>query len=403
MRILQLTKKFPYPLKDGESLAISYLAGALEAQGCELSLLSMNTCKHYSNPDQLPAGERHWESVQVQQVDTRIRPIAAIRHLLNDKSYHIGRFDHEGFRKKLIALLKRERFDVIQLETLYLTPYIDDIRRHSDAIVALRTHNVEHEIWERMVSRQTRGPKRWYLSRLTTQLKAYEISQLPKVDLLVSISRRDLDHFRNLGYSGPAVCVPIGLDTARYTPCDKAFEKPVSLAFIGSLDWMPNQEGLLFFLKEVWKKARAEQLPVELHVAGRNMPAFLTRKQWDGVHFHGEVPNAQAFINQHPVMVVPLLSGSGMRAKILEGMALGRTVITTSLGLEGICAEPGEEVLLADSAETFLNCLRYVIDEPGELSQIGRRARKRVLEEYDNHRQARKLLDAYRSFLVEIS
>ena len=403
MRILQLTKKFPYPLKDGESLAISYLAGALDAQGCELTLLSMNTCKHYSDPKDLPATEQHWESVHVENVDTRLRPVAALKHLIHGKSYHIGRFDQDGFRKKLIQLLRQKSFDVIQLETLFLAPYIDDIRRHSNAIIALRAHNVEHEIWERFTAHQKRGPKRWYLNKLSAQLKDYEVGRLPQVDLLVAISRRDLDRFRSLGYSGPAVCVPIGLETSRYAPCLKSFNKPVSLAFIGSLDWMPNQEGLLFFLEQVWKRARAEGLQVELHVAGRNMPAFFNKRKWEGVHFHGEVPDAQQFINDHPVMVVPLLSGSGMRAKILEGMVLSRTVITTSLGLEGISAEPGEEVLLADTAETFLKCLRYVIEEPDELVQIGNRARRRVLADYDNHTQARKLLETYRSFLVGIS
>lgn len=403
MRILQLTKKFPYPLKDGESLAISYLAGALDAQGCELTLLSMNTCKHYSDPRALPQDEQHWESVHVENVDTRVRPFPALRHLIRKESYHIGRFVQDGFRTRLIALLREKEFDVIQLETLYLTPYIDDIRAHSNAIIALRTHNVEHEIWERMATNQRPGLKRWYLQTLSNQLKSFEISQLSRIDLLVAISRRDLDRFRELGYQGPAVCLPIGLDTVRYTPCLKAFNRTVSLAFIGSLDWMPNKEGLLFFLEEVWKQAKAEGLKVELHVAGRNMPPSLLKRKWEGVYLHGEVPDAKAFINEHAVMVVPLLSGSGMRAKILEGMALGRAVITTSLGLEGIEAEPGEEVLLADSAATFLKCLRYVIDQPEELVQIGRRARTKVLSEYDTHRQAKKLIDAYRSFLVEIS
>lgn len=403
MRILQLTKKFPHPLKDGESLAITYLAKALQELGCDLSLLSMNTSKHYFNPRHFSVNDSPWSDIHYVEVDTRLRPLPALRHLLKGESYHIGRFVQEDFRRALIRLLKEQTFDVVQLETLYLAPYIPDIRRHSDAIISIRTHNVEHEIWERITANCRPGLKKWYLNRLTRQLKAYEMERLPQTDLLVSISRRDLNKFRDLGYQGTAVTVPIGLDTERYTPDWSAFRKPISLSFIGSLDWMPNQEGLNYFLEQVWKKAMAEKMPLELHVAGRNMPEYFYKKNWPGVHFHGEVPDARSFINQHPVMVVPLLSGSGMRAKILEGMALGRAVITTSLGLEGIAAEPGEEVLLADSAETFLKCLRYTLQEPEELMQIGERARRKALDEYDNHRQARKLQEVYRSFFVSIS
>lgn len=401
MKILQLTKKFPYPLKDGEAIAVTNLARALTDLSCELSLLSMNTHKHYCQLDRLPSAMQHYDKVYTVEVDNRIKPWDAAINLLRNRSYHIARFDQHHFRRQLIRLLQQESFDIIQLETLYLAPYIEDIRQHSDAIIALRTHNVEHEIWERLAINAPFGLKKWYLRKLVQQLKSYELQQIHKCDLLVPISERDLAYFRKMGYEGPATVVPIGIDSRQYIPGKVDFSTFPVLGFIGSLDWIPNQEGLDWFLEKVWSKVPNRFPDMQLHIAGRNMPERYTKRDWPNVRVHGEVPNAQDYMNQYAVIVVPLLSGSGMRAKILEAMALGRAVITTSVALEGIEAESGEEVLLADQPETFLNCLRYVYQNPEDLRTIGERARQCVLERYDNRKVAGRLVEVYRSFLVE--
>lgn len=399
MKILQLTKKFPYPLKDGESIAITNLAKAFDDLGCELTLLSMNTKKHYYNVDDLPEDFNHYKKIYTIGIDNELKAKDAFFNLFSKKSYHIARFVSEDFKNQLIRILQEESFDVIQLETLYLAPYVKTIRQYSNAIVAMRAHNVEHEIWAR-ISKHTSNPiKKWYLNLLTVKLERFEVEHLKTYDLLVPITERDLLSFQAFGYKNPAKVTPIGVDQSQYQPDFSIYKKELSISFIGSLDWMPNLEGLKWFLDEVWPKAVQEFPNLKFHIAGRNTPDWMHQLDLKNLHIHGEVPDAAIFVNQHPLTIVPLLSGSGMRAKILEGMALGKVVLTTAVGLEGIDAEDKKEVLIANTAEEFLNLIRFCHQQKANLRAIGKAAHQFVTSKYDNLEVARRLLNTYENLI----
>lgn len=355
----------------------------------------MNTAKHPFDLKLLPADFDHYQSIHSVPVDNRVKLAPALANLFSDESYHISRYLSSDFGRKLIQVLESQEFDWVQLETLYLAPYIPLIRKYSKAPIAMRAHNVEHEIWERL-TQNTRSPlKRWYLNKLTKKLKAYEISQLGQYDLLLPITDRDARYFEALGYDGKSLVLPIGLDLGKYQGDPSSFKGPLSMAYIGSLDWMPNQEGLEWFLNKIWSALGARFPDVELHIAGRNTPGWLRRMNRKNVHVHGEVADAAAFINAHSVLVVPLLSGSGMRAKILEGMALGKVVLSTSLGLEGIDAADKREVLIADTPEQFADALDFCQQQNGALQLIGERAHQLVATAYDNQKIALKLVETF--------
>ena len=395
MKVLQLCKKFPYPQLDGESIAITSLARSLSALGAEVTLLAMNTSKHRVDTTTLPASFDHYAAYHTVPVDNQLRMGAALRNLFSADSYHIARFVSPAFRGRLIELLQRDTYDVVQLETLYLAPYLDTIRRHSKARVVMRAHNVEHEIWERMTTHERNPIRRWYLRHLTDKLRAYEWQMLNRYDLLLPISSLDLATFREAGSTTDALVTPIGLDPERYEARSLRAETPLRLSFIGSLDWMPNQEGLLWFIRRVWPQLRRQYPQLELHAAGRNTPPALQRLRIPGITIHGEVPCARTFIQRYPVMVVPLLSGSGMRAKILEGMALGKVVLTTTVGLEGIDGRHRKEVLLADTPDQYLAALGWLNDQPERLAAVGARARRFFEQRYDHQVVAERLLRHY--------
>jgi polysaccharide biosynthesis protein PslH len=402
MKILQLCKKFPYPLKDGESIAVTSLSRSLHRLGCDISLLAMNTRKHYFPISQLPAHFNHYSTIETVAIDNRLKPYAAFKSLMSKgDSYHISRFLSADYEQKLKAMLQAGHYDIVQLETPYLSPYVPTIRQYSDAAIVMRAHNVEHEIWERISANTRFGPKRWYLNKLTERLRRYEIQQLSAYDLLAAITERDLDYFRKMGYGGMATVTPIGIESNRYEPDFTSYEQPLSLSFIGSLDWMPNQEGLIWFLEQVWPSLQQRHPQLQLHVAGRNTPPWLYRLNTPGLRVEGEVPSASDFINQHSLMAVPLLSGSGMRAKILEGMALGKAVLTTSIGLEGIRAEHRKEVLVADSPQAFVAEVSWAIGEQARLRELGKAARRLVLGQYDSLEVASRLMQAYRKLTIE--
>lgn len=400
MKILQLCKKFPYPLKDGESVAVTFLSSAMHELGVEIDLLAMNTTKHYFDMDLLPNTFNHYENIHVVPFDNKLKIKDAFLNLFSNKSFHISRYDLPVFREKIKKLLEKKRYDIVQLETLNLSPYIETIRKYSDAKIVMRSHNVEHEIWERITENTSFGLKKMYLKLLTKRLKAYELSRMNAYDLLIAITQRDLDKFVQLGSTIPAIDGPIGLDFDQYSiPPD--VEKPKkTISFIGSLDWMPNLEGLSWFIDTVWPIIQRKDPGIEFHIAGRNSPDWLKSDPTKKIVVHGEVEEARAFILAHPMMVVPLLSGSGMRVKILESMALARATISTSIGLEGIPAIDGKSVFIADEPDMFAQKVLDYFETDYEKNEIGLAARTFVKSNFDNKLIAQRILASYQKLIA---
>lgn len=392
MNILQLCKKFPFPLKEGEAIAVHYLSRGLVEQGCTVDLLAMNTSKHPYTHSGWPLDFAHYREVQAVEVDNRLSLGGALNNLFSRASYHVSRFDTPEFAAALTTLLEKKQYDAILLETLYLAPYIPLIRAKSKAVVVMRSHNVEFAIWERITAHTHSAFKRRYLHYLTQKLRRFEIEQLKNYDLLASVSEYDLQVFKALGYTGYHLVAPIGLDLEAYSvkPLDK--NDSISIGFIGALDWMPNQEGLTWFLHKVWPFLHQRFPTLIFDIAGRNAPDGFLKEKIPGVRFLGEVPNAADFIAAHAVSLAPLRSGSGLKVKVLEAMALGRVVLGTSIALEGIPAKDGHQVLLANTPEDFVRQVSFLLEKPELATRLGMEARALIQSEFDYRDVARKMI-----------
>lgn len=396
MRVLQLTKKVPFPSKDGESLAIRSLASALVSNGVTVDLLSLNTNKHRFSSDIDDLDSTLYRSIYMVEINTNFHPISFLINLFSNIPYQISRFVKKEYKVKLISLLIQNQYDFILLETVYLTPYIPVIKRYSSAKILLRTHNMEYEIWERLYKGANWGISKLLYLWLSHQMFRYESFRLQSIDYLIAISKRELLMFKASYPSLNGRVVPITWNALKES-CQKTLKsnsQNISLFFIGSLDWKPNYEGLLWFLHKVWPICHAKFPHLSFYVAGRNMPEKIKQMNLDGVFMMGEVDDAVAFVNQHDIAIVPLLSGSGMRAKIIEAMALGKVVITTSIGLEGIEAQNTLDVCLANSPEEFINVIQHLLTHPAQMIQIGINAHKNIKNNYETVTMGKKLLDS---------
>ena len=303
------------------------------------------------------------------------------------------RFISKEFRERLIEVLEKEQFDVVQLEMLYMTPYVDDIRTHSKAMIVLRAHNVEHKIWERIAKETKFFIKRWYINHLAKTLKEYELNALETVDGIAAITRKDAAFFRKY-CSKPIIDIPYGVYPEEFTPKFEIEGKP-KFYHIGSMNWMPNEEGIHWFIDEVLPKT-VEKVPnFVYHLAGRNMPEWLTTMKDPHINVIGEVPDAKVFVTDHDVAIVPLLSGSGIRIKIIESMALGKTVITTRVGAEGILYDEEVNIIIAENKAKMVEAIRSLNENPEIAVRIGQAARKLVEEAYDNRKIIARLLMFY--------
>jgi glycosyltransferase involved in cell wall biosynthesis len=253
---------------------------------------------------------------------------------------------------------------------------------------------MEYEIWDRLYKGANWGVSKLLYKWLARQMVRYESFRLHSIDYLIAISKRELLMFKASYPSLNGSVVPITWNVSKesYQKTLKSNTQNISLFFIGSLDWRPNQEGLFWFLTNVWPICRSKFPNLSFYVAGRNMPDKIKQINIDGVIMIGEVEDATLFVKQHDIAIVPLLSGSGMRAKIIEAMALGKVVITTSIGLEGIEAKDAYDVCLADSPEEFIGIIQHLLTNPTQMIQIGLNAQKTILNNYESSSMGKKLL-----------
>lgn len=396
MNILQIANKFPYPPKDGGSIATLSLSKSFASLGHRVTVLAINTSKHFSDPSNIPhdlLAQIRFISVKV-DTDIRILKMAG-NFLFSGMPYNAERFISPQFDQKLKELLSSEEFDIIQLEGLYLAPYIRTIRAHSAAKVVMRAHNIEHEIWQRTVLQQ-KGLKKWYISNLAARIKRMELKYLNLYDAVLPITGRDGEMLRKLGCRLPSHVVPLGVNAGELIPDNSQLEFP-SVFHIGALDWIPNQEGLSWFFENVWDKILEKHPGLHFYLAGRNAPGQFEKLPYPNIIFLGEVEDAYEFIRNRAVMIVPILSGSGMRIKIIEGMALGKAIVTTSIGTEGIATTHGRDILIADDPGQFARNVCALVEDRNYCMEIGENAHNFVARHYDNFAITSSLTEFYQT------
>ena len=399
MRILQLMNKVPWPPKDGGAIACMNMTKGFSMLGHEVTVLSMNTSKHHIRIKDMPANIRSLADFRLVEVPASINWFeAALNFVFSKLPYNAQRFISDEYSLELIKLLNEKQFDVIQLEGLYLCPYIPVIRKYSKALIAYRAHNIEYEIWERTAT-LSEGMRSKYLKNLSKRIKRFEINHLNLYDILVPITERDGQILDALGNNKPHHTSQTGIDFASLVPTAKKLEFP-SLFHIGALDWAPNQEGLIWFFEHCWSKIHTENPQLKFYLAGRNAPEWFEKRiKLKGVKYLGEINDAYDFMNSKAIMVVPLFSGSGMRIKIIEGMALGKPIVTTDIGTEGIPTENGNNILIANDADQFIEAITRLINDRELSNQIGKNAIGFIQEKFDNLSQAGALIEFYKQHL----
>ena len=405
MHILQLCPRVPFPPHDGGAIAMHDVAAGLVRAGHRVTLLAINTPKHRQPANALAHLGPNLRLVLV-DVDTDISAGKALKNLLFSRQpYNVERFISPAVGERLLEILRSEKVDIVQMEGTFVAWYAELLgRRHGAGLrvppLVLRAHNVENTIWHMLARREGNPLKRLFLRTMAARLEAFERRYLPQFDAVAAITEADADRLRALHCPEPVVFIPAGVELERVRANPAVRPRPRTVFMIGSLDWLPNQEGVEWLLREVWSAFHAEFPEVELHIAGRNAPAHLLGLKAANVHMHGFVESAPAFMQQYELMLVPLLSGGGMRVKIIEGMALGKAIVSTSLGAEGIAVRDGHDIVLRDGAAAWLAALRAWARGELATGPLGAAAARTAADLYDNRRVVQRFVDLYEQLLV---
>ena len=424
MKILVVGNRVPWPLHDGGAIATYGMLRSLAENGAEVDFFSFNTKKHFAENAII---EKYFGFCKVHLVslDAGVKPLNALWNLLFGGSYHLERYDDLEAAVELYDLIQSSNYDCVMVEGLYSMPItwrvmkqmsvrpnngvmdVDPINSNETIQKepikwVYRSHNLEYQIWERLAISTPQPLKKWYLALQSKRLKRAEIDAWCRMDAIVPIVETDSLVIRtalteiqqiNGGDSDsrqPSIHV--------YQPgiaIERPFafiHQPMSLFHIGSMEWQANEQGVMWFLNKVWPLVLSAQPNAKFHLAGKGLSKQDPRFFQSGIVNHGEVSNAEDFMHEHGVMIVPIQAGSGIRIKTLEAMALGVPIVSTSIGAQGLAVSDDIEIKLADQPNDFASAICTLLSSPAKSQEMTTQARKYVEMHHNLKRNTAELL-----------
>ena len=304
--------------------------------------------------------------------------IRSARMMAAGRPVTIDKFLYPEVRRRYAELLASSTFDAIVCD--FLVP-ASLMHWKTPPPTILFTHNVEAQVWERhykITSNPFMKTACWLESR---GLAAAERRYVEQADHVVAVSENDRAFFLRYIESSRISVIPTGVDTEYFQPFPEP-EQPDTMAFTGTMDWMPNEDGVVYFADKILPLIRGEISDAAFWVVGRRPPRRVQALASSHVVVTGSVDDIRPYLGKAAVCVVPLRSGSGTRIKIFEAMAMGKAVVSTTMGAEGLPVRHGENIVLADAPSDFARHVVQLMRDPQRRAQLGLAARQLVEENY---------------------
>ncbi len=398
MRVLFLRGKLPYPLDNGASIRTYNLL----KEACKKHEISLLTFQD-SNED--PEKKK-----LLLEFCTKV--ILVPRHLKNSWSgtilglgknlfqrypYSVAVSCSRGMIESISSELKNSKYDLVHADTL---PISSNLLGLETPPRILNQHNVENVILWRKFSVQTNFiPKKFWHSQWK-KMYDFEKKACSSFDRIIAVSIEDQKKMKQMAPEVPVDVVPNGVDIDYFSPKEHTGNKQ-GLVFTGSLDWYPNEDGILYFLKDILPIILAKVPDINFAIVGKNPSARLARgcKDHKNIILTGWVKDVRPYLHNSSVLVVPLRIGGGTRLKILEALAAGIPIVSTSIGAEGIEIQPGKEILIGDTPDEFASQVMRLMADQELRKKLVMEGKKLVMEKYTWEKAAQSLDQAWNSCL----
>jgi sugar transferase (PEP-CTERM/EpsH1 system associated) len=295
--------------------------------------------------------------------------------------YAVAKYRSSRMEDAIRRRLRDERYDVVVCDFLFPSRNMPD---GVDCPTVLFQHNVEAAIWERHAAVAGSTIKRAYLREQWRRMVRIERRECRRFDHVVAVSEADAETMER-EYALPNVSwVPTGVDTEFFRPEHDYPAGGRDIVFTGAMDWLPNEDAIVYFAGEILPRVRARVPDAELVLVGRNPTPRVEHvaSTTPGVRLVGRVPDVRAYVDAAAVFVVPIRVGGGTRLKVFEAMAMERPVVSTTVGVEGLPVADGDHVMIADDAERFANAVVTVLSDPVQAAALGRRGAQYVREHF---------------------
>lgn len=374
MKILQIASLVPYPPIDGGRVGIYNLTRQYLRHGMEV---------HFAAPRvKANDAETFGRDVHLHffDVDPRNSLLGIARNLGRTLPYTVEKYHSQTALQQLCTLMEQERFDVIHVDYLNLAWYGIELRERYGVPVLLREHNFQSEIFERLHTTATNPVIRWYAGVQYRRLLAYEQEAVQRVDVVAAISARDEAKLRALAPAMHSRVVPAGVNFKSFVV--RHHQQRNTVLFWASYDWLANRDSYDFFSGEVIPRLVRLLPEVRVLVAGKMTEKLPPRKRLPNMEVAGFVTDPNTLSTRANVAVIPLRIGGGVRIKLLELMAMGMAVVSTSVGAEGVDVTSGKNILIADDPDAFAEAVVSLLQSPAESERLGTNARSLVEEHY---------------------
>lgn len=383
MNILFLSTRSPYPLISGHSLRTYHiLKGA--AQRHNVTLVTFVQLEEELKKENLEHLKRFCRAVHPFRVPvdmSKIRLTASlIANIFSTLPFVAQKYDDPMMRQKIREIIKTKSIDLVHVDMLPLTIYIDEFK---DLPKILVNHNVESVRLHRWHQTESNILKKAYLGIQWPKLRSFERSAMDKFDGCVVVSETDKQLLRKMGINNKLFVVPNGTDTEFFKPRTKA-KIENSVLWIGHMDVHTNKDAVLYFWREIYPLLRKRYPQVQMIFVGTAPSQNIVdaAKKDNQIKVTGFVEDIRPYLDKSAVMVVPIRIGSGTRLKILDAMAMGKAIVSTSVGCEGLNVTHGKNILIADDPEEFTNRTIGLLKNPDMRMNLERNARE-LAKTYD--------------------
>ena len=372
MHLLYLTNKPVYPTVDGGCKAMQAMMELLLASNLPMTHFCISTEKHPFNSSEYPI--EITEKCKVKHFNTKTRPtiFGFIKSFFKGDSYNISRFYNPELSVAINSFIA-DKDVIVVLESIFLAPYLTQLKQHKNIRVFIRTHNIEHDLWQQKSEETQNFFKKWSYTYLANRLKNEEITAFNLADELFPLTENDAESIRSLGVTTKTTVVPIPFKTeGKRTDYSQS-----NLFFIGAMNWEPNITAVQLLKESIYPTLKLRFPELTLKLAGSFSDKIAPK---EGIEHLGFVADLEAFYNCNGILVAPITAGSGVRVKLLEAMSYGVPIVTTEMGALGIPVNDG--LIIAETTEALITEVAQLIISAEKRQSLGQHAQHFIQQHY---------------------
>lgn len=310
--------------------------------------------------------------------------------------YAVSKFTHRAVQTTIADWLASGRFDLAICDFLAASA---NFPASLPIPCLLFQHNVESSLWQRMAAVESNPIKKLSFAIEAAKMTRYERATLGRFHHVIAVSEHDRRQMLQMNPACSITVVPTGVDTHKFHVAPPSSAQPPRVVFTGSMDWEPNIDAVDYFCREIWPQIRAEFSDAMFQIVGRNPFAKVKRLASASVEVTGTVPSVEEYLDKASVVIVPLRIGGGTRLKIFEAMAMGKAMVSTSIGAEGLEVESGRDLLLADDTSSFADAVLLLLRDAA-LRRKFEQAAVRLAAQYDWSRVVQQLDEILRKLTL---